>query len=101
MIEIDKTELQEIIEDGDWCMESFHRFSSKMSKRILAYLKTLPTGKLYTEAEMQEKLGYVEGLYTPEELDKAVKAEREKWITYILKVKPNEDCAKEIRSRKA
>lgn len=32
---------------------------------------------VYTEAEMQEKLGYVEGLYTPEELNKAVQEERE------------------------
>ena len=49
-------------------------------KRDLAeiILSECKTEHLYTEEELQEKLGYVEGLYTPEEFEKAVKKEREK-----------------------
>ena len=46
------------------------------------------TGKItvYTEEELQEKLGYVEGLCTPEELEKAIKQEKEECVLVCLDV---------------
>lgn len=65
------------------------------------------TGKItvYTQEELDEKIGYVEGLYTPEELQKAVMQEREAciWICdQIEKVSESvfvAQCIEAIRAR--
>ena len=67
--------------------------------------------KVYTEQELQEKLGYVEGLFTPEELQEAIKQEREECAlicdNYIMPSQFTtigdvlEYCAEAIRARSA
>jgi hypothetical protein len=70
---------------------------------------------VYTEKELQEKIGYVEGLYTPEELEKAVREEREACISDCIDIKVKyglskrrdfrdydmvaDECAEAIRAR--